>query len=190
MLPTVVGFPSSPPQPGCDVGGDVGAASPRRGLLLPMAALGLWALAGCASRGAGVVDAVIGQKLTRLGGVVQASTDVNPDLRRRPSPILLRLYELKAAAVFSNLDFMSLFQRDQAELGADVVAREEFILQPGESRKLDRTVDAQARFVGVFAAYRDLDRARWRALAPLKVGASQTWEIKADALGVSINPAR
>lgn len=151
---------------------------------------GLAALAGCSGPRPAVVAAIVGPKETRLNGAVAATADVNPDLRRRPSPVLLRLYELKAVAAFNTSDFMSLFQRDQAELGADLLLREEFILQPGESRKLDRTLNAQTQFVGVFAAFRDIDRARWRAVEPVRVGASQVWQIRVDAAGVSIQPAK
>lgn len=159
--------------------------------LLGAAGLFGWAgLTGCSGPRPAVVAAIVGPKETRLNGAVAATADVNPDLRRRPSPVLLRLYELKAVAAFNASDFMSLFQRDQAELGADLLAREEFILQPGESRKLDRSLNAQTQFVGVFAAFRDIDRARWRVVEPVRVGASQVWQIRVDATGVSIQPAK
>jgi type VI secretion system protein VasD len=137
-----------------------------------------------------VVKAIVGAKETRLSGAVTAAADVNPDLRRRPSPVLIRLYELKAVAGFNTGDFMSLFQRDQAELGGDLLAREEFILQPGESRKLDRTLNEQTQFVGVFAAFRDIDRARWRVAEAVRVGSSQSWQIRVDAAGLSILPGK
>lgn len=160
------------------------------GLLGVTGLTGLAGLTGCSGQRPAVVAAIVGPKETRLNGAVAASADVNPDGRRRPSPVLLRLYELKAVAAFNASDFMSLFQRDQAELGADLLLREEFILQPGESRKLDRTLQAQTQFIGVFAAFRDVDRARWRAAEPVRVGASQAWQIRVDAAGVSIQPAK
>lgn len=171
---------------GCGAGIALGAVSAPTGLKGMACLAGLTAMSGCSGTRPAVVAAIVGPKETRLSGAVVASADVNPDLRRRASPVSLRLYELKAAAGFSAADFMSLFQRDQAELGADLLAREEFVIQPGESRKLDRKLHAEAKFLAVFVAFRDVDRARWRAVEALRPGASQVWQIRLDASGVSI----
>ena len=68
---------------------------------------------------------------TEITGVVQASATVNPSVSKRPSPLLVRVYELKSATAFNSADFVSLYQRDQTELGAEMVSREEFMLNPG-----------------------------------------------------------
>ena len=65
-------------------------------------------------------------------------------------------------ATFNAADFMSLYQRDQAELGADLLAKEEFVLNPGETKTFAKTLAADTRFLGVVAAYRDLEHAKWR----------------------------
>jgi type VI secretion system protein VasD len=139
--------------------------------LLLLAALGN--LAGC-----GQVSQIISGGPPEMELSLQAHAQVNPDLRRRPSPILVRVYELKVAAAFSNADFVSLYQRDQSELGADLLGREEYLLQPGEQRQIKQKLNAQTRFLGVLAAYRDLERAHWRALQP--VPDARRWPLKLD----------
>ncbi|MFM2058321.1 MAG: hypothetical protein RLY71_2706 [Pseudomonadota bacterium] len=121
--------------------------------------------------------------------VMQVSAKVNPDSRRRPSPILLRLYELKGAAAFSNADFISLFQRDEALLGADLLVRDEYVLQPSERHALKRPLNAQTRFLAVFAAYRDLERAHWRALLPVEDKRPWQVTITVDELALKMVPA-
>lgn len=122
----------------------------------------------------------------RLATAITATPQVNPDARKRPSPVLVRVYELKADTAFNNADFMSLYQGDSATLAADIVYREEFMLQPGETRKLDRLLDEKSRFVAVVAAYRDIEKARWRAITPLAAGSSQQAAVTVDALAVSV----
>jgi type VI secretion system protein VasD len=78
---------------------------------------------------------------------------------------------------------MSLYQRDQAELGADLAGKEEIVLQPGEKRPLTKTLAAGVRFVGVLAAYRDVDRAQWRSVVPVQPG-KQRLLIRADERAV------
>jgi type VI secretion system protein VasD len=101
---------------------------------------------------------------------VEASADVNPDSRKRASPITVRVYGLKASSPFEAADFFSLFEKDQATLGADMVVREEMLLRPGESKVLTLTLSPEVKSIAYFAAYRDLDQAKWRGVKPLVVG--------------------
>ena len=137
----------------------------------------LMAFTGCSSTA---------PKATSVSGNVVAATDLNPSVTQRPSPLLLRIYELKSAAAFNQADFMALYQGDAAALGAEMVAREELTVQPGESRPLNKPLSADTRFIGVFAAYRDVNKARWRAVLPVQAGKAQKLTIRADALAVSI----
>lgn len=121
---------------------------------------------------------------TFLAGSIQVSAQVNPNANQRPSPLLLRVYELKAVAAFNGADFMSLYQRDQAELGSDFVAREEFVLAPGETKTFVKTLSADTQFLGVVAAFRDLDRSRWRSVIAVDPRKSQQVVIKAAALAI------
>lgn len=122
---------------------------------------------------------------TTVAGSVVAVAGVNPSVSGRPSPLLLRVYELKTATVFAAADFVSLYQRDQAELGADLVGREEIMLAPGESRPIHRTLAPETRFLAVFAAYRDVEHARWRAVLAVRPGQAQRVTIRASELAVT-----
>lgn len=115
-----------------------------------------------------------------------AGADVNPDARNRPSPITVRVYALKSAASFEAADFFSLFEKDATVLGADVVSREELLMRPGDSKPLDMKLPPEAKVLAVFAAYRDLDRARWRAVRMIEVGKEVKLQIKAGARQITI----
>ncbi|MDH5540967.1 MAG: type VI secretion system lipoprotein TssJ, partial [Rhizobacter sp.] len=103
-----------------------------------------------------------------LSITIAAADNINPDIHRRPSPVMIRLYELKASAPFESADFLSLFERDQATLGADLVAREEFAFRPGESKLINKPLAADTKFIGVMVAFRELERARWRGLVAVQ----------------------
>ena len=123
---------------------------------------------------------------TEITGVLQASANVNPSVSKRPSPLMVRVYELKSTTVFNSADFVSLYQRDQAELGAEMISREEFTLNPGDSRTLVKTVAAETRHLGVVAAYRDVDHARWRAVVAIAPGRKHRVVINADELAITV----
>lgn len=115
-----------------------------------------------------------------------ASADANPDARGRASPLTVRVYVLKAPGPFEGADFFSLYDKDQATLGAEMVKREELLLKPGESKKLEFTLEPDAKNIAVLAAYRDLERARWRDLKPLEVGKPNNFTVNFAARQVRI----
>ena len=119
-------------------------------------------------------------KPTTVAATLQAGAAVNPDLRKRASPIVIRVYELKSAAAFEAADFVSLFDRDQATLAAEMAGREEFILRPGESKPWDKTLAPDTKFIGVLAAFRDIERARWKSIVAVKPNAKNELSIRAD----------
>jgi len=137
-----------------------------------------------------VVGCASAPKPTEITGVLQASANVNPSVSKRPSPLLIRVYELKSATAFNSADFVSLYQRDQAELGAEMVGREEFILNPGDSRPLNKKAAPETRFVGVLAAYRDLDRAKWRSVIAIQPGQKQRIVISAEELSITATASK
>ena len=136
------------------------------------------ALVGCSSTPAP-------PKPTIAKASVQASATVNPDARKRASPLVVRIYELKSTAAFDAADFLSLYDRDQATLGADMVGREEFTLRPGESRPWEKTLGPEVRFIGVMAAYRDIERARWKTVITVKPAARNVITINAEDINLS-----
>jgi type VI secretion system protein VasD len=98
--------------------------------------------------------------------MLSAASDVNPDATGRPSPIVVRVYQLRADAAFAAADFFALFDEEQQTLGAGLISRDEFVLRPADARNVDVSIAGETRFVGVVAAYRDIRNAEWRGLLP------------------------
>jgi type VI secretion system protein VasD len=127
----------------------------RTGLLL----LGLLGLAAC-------MRAAPKPTVDKVVVTVVASGDINPDSAGRPSPLVLRIYQLKSEAKFGDADFFDLFDKDDQVLAADLISREEVTLDPGETRELRLEVSDEAKAVAVLAAYRDLRNSQWRVVKP------------------------
>jgi type VI secretion system protein VasD len=96
---------------------------------------------------------------------VASRADANPDATGRPSPVVLRVYQLKTDAVFSRSEFFARFDDEQKVLGSELISRDEFVLTPAENRNLEITLNDDTRFVGAIAAFRDIRNAQWRILA-------------------------
>lgn len=128
--------------------------------MLSRRTLGAWivcaavAMAGCASKQ---------PKPVETKAELTASADINPDSSGRPSPIVVRIYQLRGDTEFNNADFFALYEKDKETLGASLIGRDEKTLFPGQHLEIDLPLSGEARFVGAVAAYRDLGTSRWRA---------------------------
>jgi type VI secretion system protein VasD len=119
-------------------------------------------------------------------GTIKAEPAVNPDRGGRPSPIVVRVYELKAVAAFNGADFFALYDKEQETIGGDLVGREEFLLQPAESRQYRRQFQPDTKFIGVIGAYRDLEQSRWRQVVPVPAKGKATLTIGVQARAITL----
>lgn len=119
----------------------------------------------------------------RLSIRIAAADDANQGGR----PIVVRVYELKGQGAFATADFFSLYDRDAEVLGAELLARDEVTLAPGQFLPLERDLKSEAAYLGVVAAFRDIDRAQWRHLLSLKPGVDNRVSIQVGARSVSIS---
>ena len=99
---------------------------------------------------------------TLLDLTMTADADLNPDLTSRPSPMVVKLVELKSHTAFGNADYFALAGNTKNTLGPDYVAEEVLPVRPGESKTLKLCLHPGSRFIGVIAEYRALDKAVWR----------------------------
>lgn len=122
--------------------------------------------------------------MTKLDLTLNGSDQLNPDLNGRPSPIVLRLIELKHPVAFETADFFSLYQRPKEALSPDMVVLEELELRPGEQREMKLSVQPGSRYVGVLAAYRDLPESNWRVVIPLQEKERNSSVLTLNAQGI------
>lgn len=137
----------------------------------------IWALVGCVALSPYSTQ-------TRLELQLAASDQLNPDINGRPSPIVLRLLELKNPALFETVDFFSLYSQAKVLLAPDFVVGEELELRPGERLELKLNVQDGSRYVGVLAAYRDLPETKWRYVIQLNPGETKRALLTLDHAGI------
>jgi len=108
-----------------------------------------------------------------------AAADVNPDANSRPSPVVVRVYQLKSDAAFNAASFFDLFDDEKKVLASDLSDPNEksleVTLRPGETAPVPNFfVLPYTRFVAVVAAYRDIRNAQWRSVVPRSTAKSLT----------------
>lgn len=117
---------------------------------------------------------------------IQSSSKLNPDIRGRASPVIVRLYELKSPVRFNQADFFALHEQDSAILGEDLLAKEEFTVNPSELRPLQRQLNPRTRYLGILATYRAIDQAVWRVSTRIIMHQTNRWQVFLDTLGLRV----
>jgi type VI secretion system protein VasD len=98
---------------------------------------------------------------------VTGGADQNPDQDGTAAPVNVHLYQLASLGKFERADVFPLTEKEEATLGTDLLASEEFFIAPGETHPVSEELRKGARFLGAAVLFRDIDRARWRASAPV-----------------------
>lgn len=94
--------------------------------------------------------------------------DINPDELKRPSPLFIRMYELKSDKMLKGADFLDLFERDEELLGADLVVKHELKrFKPGEGRSEKLVLDPATKMVGLFAEFLNFKEAKYKIIFPV-----------------------
>ena len=120
---------------------------------------------------------------------INPAADLNADINGNGAPLMLRVYELREQSNFKSSDFFALFNDDKATLASDLARKQELLLQPGEAKKLSIQPDDDVRFLGLFAGFRQLDTAQWRAVAHFKVHETQTLVVTLKNNQMTLEPA-
>jgi len=110
--------------------------------------------------------------------IAQVSLNVQPNINlysaaemkeSEARPVVIRIYELTSLATFESADFFSIFNEHKATLENELLNSEEFRLTPGQKQKFNRTLHLDTRYVGVVAAFRDLEHSQWRASTAIPI---------------------
>lgn len=115
----------------------------------------------------------------------EASANLNPDQAGQPTPVRVRLYELKSPATFAHADYFDLADRASTTLGADLLDQDEVQIHPGEHKAVSRELNSATRYVALQVGYRDLDNASWREVISLPPSRTGRYRVNLDARAAS-----
>ncbi|MGO9992894.1 MAG: type VI secretion system lipoprotein TssJ [Steroidobacteraceae bacterium] len=101
---------------------------------------------------------------------VIAAPDLNPNRSGRPSPVFLRVFELRDPSKFLSAEFDDVTLHADSTLAGTLIGREERMVEPGSTVALALKIDPATRLLGVVAEYSDLANSRWRATSPAPPG--------------------
>jgi type VI secretion system protein VasD len=135
-----------------------------------------------------VLNLLCGCGKPRIDLAVASQANVNPDHTGRPSPVIVKIYEMRSDLAFSQSDFYPLFESPVQVLGAELLAADEMVLLPGEARRITYDPVKETRFLGVLAGFRQMERAKWKIVTPVDSEKPNTVGIELRDVTVELIP--
>lgn len=147
------------------------------------AAVGLAALAALA---AACASAPPPPEPTVAEVTLRATADANPDQAGRASPTVVHLYALKPGAPFAIGGYDALTGGQLGELSETMTRIGRLVIVPGEETSKSFELPDGTSDVGVTAAYRQIETAKWRASKPVTANAVTVLNATVGAIEVTL----
>lgn len=123
---------------------------------------------------------------TTIRLTVVGAKALNPDPSGRPSPVMLRLYQLGPSDAFANADFFQVMDQDKATLGPTLLDRQELAVQPDGRQTVTIQPKPDVKTLAIAAAFRAYEEAGWRALQPVEPNKANNFVLTAKGSTIKL----
>lgn len=117
----------------------------------------------------------------------EVAENINPDINGRPSPVVVKVFELSSRTLFDNQDFFALFDDAESVLGPDLISKTEFDFEPDSQYEHSLSLSPGVRYAGILVAYRDIDTASWREVVAIDPTNYEVFNIHVGELSVFVS---
>ena len=90
-----------------------------------------------------------------------AENDINPNLLAEPSPLRMSILQLNSEIEFNQMNELTLEDTYKKHLGESVFEEMNIIIRPSEHLNFKLPLNDKANYIGIVAAYRELDK-NWK----------------------------
>ncbi|MFL0987214.1 type VI secretion system lipoprotein TssJ [Vibrio parahaemolyticus] len=117
---------------------------------------------------------------------ITANHNINPDSNGRPSPVVVYVFELTSNTLFESQDFFSIYEENEKVLGPDLVNRYEISLTPGQKEIYQASMSPKTEYLGIVAAFRDIENSNWRQVIKVDKTGYNTYQISLEDLSLVV----
>jgi len=115
-----------------------------------------------------------------------AAKNLNPDMETRPSPVVVKVFELASRGAVETADFFSLYSDYEEILGPELLNKEELVFNPGQKLTYKRELNKNTRFIAVVVAYQDIENSRCRDVIAVDPKSYDEFSVYLEKLSVFI----
>ncbi|EGR3412849.1 type VI secretion system lipoprotein TssJ [Vibrio parahaemolyticus] len=117
---------------------------------------------------------------------ITANHNINPDSNGRPSPVVVYVFELTSNTLFEIQDFFSIYEEHEKVLGPDLVNKYEISLTPGQKEIYQASMSPKTEYLGIVAAFRDIENSNWRQVIKVDKTGYNTYQISLEDLSLVV----
>ncbi|MFH4487946.1 type VI secretion system lipoprotein TssJ [Vibrio diabolicus] len=117
---------------------------------------------------------------------ITANHNINPDSNGRPSPVVVYVFELTSNTLFESQDFFSIYEESEKVLGPDLVNKYEISLTPGQKETYQASMSPKTEYLGIVAAFRDIENSNWRQVIEVDKTGYNTYQILLEDLSLVV----
>jgi type VI secretion system protein VasD len=119
---------------------------------------------------------------------ITGGADQNPGPTGGPTAVQVFLYQLASSGKFETADVFALTERAAPTLGTDLLASETLVVAPGETKTITKEAKTGTTALGVVVFFRDIDHAKWRAVAPVAKNGPSAMNLTIKGLVATLAP--
>jgi len=123
-----------------------------------------------------------------------SSSDINPDVEKEPSPVVLRVFQLDKLDNFISMSHEDMNLTELKELKTQYLAIDEFFIDPATVKPAPFNLLESTQYLGVVVSFRDIEKSKWRTWVKIPESAffsdirtKKTFEIVINKLDVVVN---
>jgi len=106
---------------------------------------------------------------THIELVVTSGDNLNPDINKVSSPLMIFFYELEYADNFTQYDYWILAEDANRNLGNDLISQTKHIITPNQKQTYQILLDERTKYLGIVANFRDIKTSKkWKYLINLE----------------------
>jgi type VI secretion system protein VasD len=116
---------------------------------------------------------------------------LNPNIQGRPSPLVVTFYQLKSPFAFKQASYAALSKNAGAVLGQQLIDQQLSEVRPNSLKKTRLLLSPNIAYIGIVAAYRNLNQAHWRAVVKVnpKINSLLKVSLESQAMSSTIQKA-
>ncbi|MBE3932441.1 type VI secretion system lipoprotein TssJ, partial [Vibrio parahaemolyticus] len=88
--------------------------------------------------------------------------------------------------LFESQDFFSIYEEHEKVLGPDLVNRYEISLTPGQKEIYQASMSPKTEYLGIVAAFRDIENSNWRQVIKVDKTGYNTYQISLEDLSLVV----
>jgi type VI secretion system protein VasD len=121
---------------------------------------------------------------------MQAAQYLNPDVTGNPSPLVVTIYQLKKPFSFQQASYSALAQNSASVLGNDLVDKKVVEIRPGDHENVNQVLAQNTKYLGIVAAYRNIDQAMWRKVIKVPTTKNSVVNLNLESQGLTASLAK